>query len=101
MGSHESSALPLHLQNGSLPPVETPVFEHEFMLQHSGSMPLTRVEVPSFACLVKMRVSQGITSSKAASSDKLPQSLFNELASWLHPRITFFKIEIKRLLVTF
>ena len=42
-GSHESSALPLHLQNGSLPPFEIPVFEHEFMLQHSGSMPLTRV----------------------------------------------------------
>ena len=38
-GSHESSALPLHLQNGSLPPFEIPVFEHELVLPPSRSMP--------------------------------------------------------------
>ena len=90
MGSHESSALPLHLQNGSLSPVETPVLEHEFMLQHSGSMPLTRVLSKTRSSQLRLfgqnaGFSGPITSSKAASSDKLSQSsqsLFNELASW-------------------
>ena len=42
-GSHESSALPPHLQNGSLPPFEVPVFEHELVLPPSRSMPLTHI----------------------------------------------------------
>ena len=73
MGSYESSVFPLHLQNGSLPPFEIPVFENELMLLpsrmpaclwHASALP-KHPQDQGCACLVKMQACQRITSSKA------------------------------------
>ena len=98
MGSHESSVFPLHLQNGSLPPFEIPVFENELMLLPSRSMPLTRTctykhfqdQCPASLVWSKCRFLRALLRPKLALGDKTSKilSVINELASWVEPRIT-------------